>query len=126
MSKPQHPTLILPSSSNWGVGKPSPKRQAAINVEVNIKSWRRSQAVREERRNVHNEPKPRKPLQNILPRVTGMHQRIRKTPQFREPGDNKLRTNQPTQAIFTVLEIIIPGVKVQVFETENFPPFAPD
>ena len=55
-----------------------------------------------------------------------MHQRTRKTPQSKEFGENKLRTNQPTQAMCTVLEIIIPGVKVQVFETENFPPFAPD
>ena len=50
-----------------------------------------------------------------------MHQRTRETPKSREFRENKLRTNQPTQAMFTVLEIIIPGVKVQVFETENFP-----
>ena len=50
-----------------------------------------------------------------------MHQRTWETPKSREFRENKLRTNQPTQAMFTVLEIIIPGVKVQVFETEIFP-----
>ena len=50
-----------------------------------------------------------------------MHQRTWETPKSREFRENKWRTNQPTQAMFTVLEIIIPGVKVQVFETEIFP-----
>ena len=87
------------------------------------------QSQKKERRNVHNEPKPRKPLLNILPRVHpgGWDApNNSENPQFREFGENELKRNQPTQAMCKVLEIIIPWVKVQVFETENFPPFAPD